>query len=167
MKSLQKIAIIGISGVGKSWTASYIGKKTNIPIVHMDQVWWEPYWKERPESVVQMDLLKKLQTASWVIEGYIQPLGVERLQQADLVIYLDFSGWQSLFGGLQRWFRHKKKKRPEMPEGCTDKLNFNYLKTMFLRAERAEIENVIKKSGISLVRLRSRSQLHKYLAQNF
>lgn len=167
MKGVQKIAIIGISGSGKSHLARLIAQKTNLPLFHMDSLWWRPNWTEAPEAEVKTELKKILLKNEWIIEGYIEPLGIERLQQADQVIYLDCSPWQSLLGGLQRSIQYSSCPRPEMPIGCVDTFSFSYLKTMFRRAEREEIETIIKKSGVHIIRLKNRLATKKFLNQTF
>ena len=160
--SLNRICIIGISATGKSTLARFLHEKLNLPLIHIDQIWWGPDWSEQSEAAVSQRLSLILKKEDWIIEGYVEPLSQERFHKADLIIYLDYSGYRSLIGGLSRIW---KKQRPEMPQGCTDKVDIEYLKTMWFRRERPEIESALKKfkDPQKLVRLKSRSELRKFL----
>ena len=41
----MKIMVIGYSGSGKSTLAEYLGKKYQIPILHLDHIFWLPGWE--------------------------------------------------------------------------------------------------------------------------
>ena len=44
--------MLGTNGAGKSTLARKLGEKTGLPVVHLDQIWWEPgNWQhlEKPE----------------------------------------------------------------------------------------------------------------------
>ena len=43
---MERIVIIGCGGAGKSTLARQLGKKLNIPVVHLDKLWWKPGWVE-------------------------------------------------------------------------------------------------------------------------
>lgn len=160
----NKILIVGISATGKSRLARFLHKKLSLPLVHMDQLWWGPNWIEQDEALVAQALRLKLRKEDWIIEGYIEPLGTERCTQADLIIYLDYSGLEALKGQIERLF---KRKRPEMPDGCIDKFDLKYMWTVFQRKERPEIEKIISKFENKTVRIKSRSALEQYLSDNY
>lgn len=43
----KKILIIGCGGCGKSTLAKQMGKLFDIPVVHLDKLYWLPNWVER------------------------------------------------------------------------------------------------------------------------
>ncbi len=49
----MKIMVIGYSGSGKSTLAEYLGKKYEIPILHLDHIFWLPGWKSRSREEMQ------------------------------------------------------------------------------------------------------------------
>ncbi len=159
----RRIAIIGISAVGKSTLARQLSLKFDLPFLHMDQLWWKPYWEETKEAAVAEKLSAELKKESWIIEGYIEPHSAERLRRADIVLYLDYSGWLAVIGGIKRIVCSKK--REEMPEGCEDNLDWNYLKTMLYRKERPEIEEAIKPFASKIIRLKSRRSTNKFITK--
>lgn len=83
------------------------------------------------------------------------------------MLYLDYSGLQSVLGGLTRWWQHRGRTRPEMAEGCIEKLELDYLKVMWKRKERQDIEDAIKGYEDKIVRLKSRKETDSFLEQLF
>jgi len=112
---MTKICLIGISGVGKSYWARKLSARLHLPLVHYDTLCWEKNWTEVEERVVYAKLRKELQRDAWILEGYIAPAAKERLEAADVVLYLDYPGWRAALGGLRRWWQHRKNPRPERP----------------------------------------------------
>jgi hypothetical protein len=81
------------------------------------------------------------------------------------VIYLDYPGYLTFWGGLQRWQKFRGKVRPEMPAGNTETLGWKFLITLPRRDERPEIETAIKGHEAKIVRLKSRKATEAYLNQ--
>ncbi len=141
-KPVKRIAVIGISGSGKSTYARTLSKELDIPVYHMDSLFWRPNWTEVPKAEWLAQEAQLITKDKWIIEGYVCEASIERLRQADKIIYLDKSGIRCCWNGLKRWRRHRKYPRPEL-EGSPEKLDFRLLKTMLFRAERTEIEDVL------------------------
>ncbi len=162
---MNRIVIIGISGTGKTRLAQKLSKIFNIPIVHYDEICWGENWTEKDEKIVKQEIEKEILADKWVLEGYIEPASQSRLKRADLVIYLDYSGAQAFWGGIQRWWRNKGKNRPELASGCIEKFDWDYLKIMWNRNERVEIEKAIKGFENKIIRWKSRRELAGYITK--
>ena len=50
VEKMQRIAIIGSAGSGKSTFARQFGKITKIPVYHLDVLHWNPGWIETPRD---------------------------------------------------------------------------------------------------------------------
>ena len=163
-----KIVVIGISGTGKSRISREIAKMTALPVHHMDGFIWGENWKESDPKAIEQALLEIARTDGWIVEGWIDSYSKNILEQADLVIYLDYTGWMAMWGGMQRWWTHRGEKRPEMPKGCNESLDLAYLKIMLLRKERPQIEKVLGEfRPKNVIRCSSRRQASKRLSQLF
>lgn len=161
---MERVLVVGISGSGKSRFARRLGAAVGLPVVHLDSIFWMDNWAEADPMTVQTSIRTALDQDQWVIEGYVEPLGRRRVQRADLVVYLDCSGKQALVGGLQRWVRHRRHARPELPPGNTDRLNLAFLLVLLRRQERPEIEAAIAGAAEGkVVRLQSRRQADRLL----
>lgn len=127
MKS-KKIMIIGCSGSGKSTLARKLGKKMNIPIIHLDKLFWRCGWnsvsKEEFDTLLHNELIKE----SWIIDGNFNRTIQDRLNQCDTVIYLDYSRTTCILGVLKRVFNNYGKTRPDMGENCPEKFDMEFLK---------------------------------------
>ncbi len=161
---MKKITIIGVRASGKSTLARGLGKTLNIPVCFTDSLWWNADWKVADEEFVEKKVREVLESESWIIEGYIQPFGKEKLELADVVIYLDYPSSAIVWNGLKRWFSHRKTPRPELPEGCVEQMSWEDFKILVFRKERGEIEEILQKSKIKkLLRFKSRKQLYQWL----
>ena len=160
---MKRILIVGVSGTGKTWLANLLSKKLNLPVVSLDSIFWKKNWVEQDEAIVEQRIASEISKKSWIIEGYIEPLSAQRVEAADRIIYLDYAGHQAARGGLTRMLKHAKTPRPEMPEGNIDRPGYKFLKTLYKREERPEIERAIQGSD-KVVRLKNRKATRQYLA---
>ena len=86
---MQKVLIIGCSGSGKSTLARMLSERTGLPLVHLDQHYWQPGWVER--SRTEKDRLTREVHARerWIFEGGHSRTWPERMARADTLIWLD------------------------------------------------------------------------------
>lgn len=98
----KRIMIIGCSGSGKSTLARELTEKTNIPVVHLDNLYWNSEWKPVSNETFDERLSNELEKDSWIIEGNYNRTIPKRLEYCDTVIYLDFSRLTCLLGVLKR-----------------------------------------------------------------
>lgn len=132
----------------------------------MDSVFWRGNWEEVPEDeylAAHAELIKK---DSWIIEGFIDQSMKVRAEEADLVIYLDFSGIRCLGRVLMRFFMHRKMSRPELHEDALEEFIPRFWWTVLTRGERLGIEAaVVNVKSERLVRLRTPRQLQNFLEE--
>ena len=163
-RPVNRIAILGISGSGKSVFSRELARRTGLPLYHMDSLYWDKNWTERPEAVWRAEEKDILEQERWIVEGYIDPSCPERVKAADIVVYLDLSGLACAKNGLKRWWTHRHEQRPELPVGCRDRLDLNFLWVMLTRKESADIENVIHDTNPQNIRrLTSRKETETWL----
>ncbi|WVT74667.1 hypothetical protein QM996_06075 [Sinorhizobium chiapasense] len=65
-----------------------------------------------------------------------------RLPRAHVVIWMRPPRWVSLRGVLWRWFAYWKKTRPDMADGCPERVDLDFLRYVwnFERRDAVEIE---------------------------
>jgi len=88
---MNRIAIIGLSGSGKSTFANKLSKKLNRPVIHLDKEYWTSEWEKRYKSFddwkdFQRGLVKQ---NSWIIDGDYSKSRHIRLDRADTIIFFD------------------------------------------------------------------------------
>ena len=163
----MKIAIIGFSGTGKSTLARKLSRFYSIPVLHLDACHFKPNWIERTDedmtSIVSDFLFKE---KDWVIEGNYIRICKERFQEADLIIYLAYNRFACLKNVVHRYKTYKNTSRPDMAEGCKEKLDKEFLYWVFHKGRtRRKKRNytLITTSAKEGLIFKSRKQLFKYL----
>jgi adenylate kinase family enzyme len=161
---IERIAIVGISGTGKSAIGVRLAEKTGLKLHHMDAIIWSPGWVETPEESIRVTLAGIAASDHWIVEGWVDSYSKDILHRSGIVLYLDYPGWLAALGGVQRWWKQKGKKRPELPEGCIDGFDPDYLRTMLGRRERPHIEAILAEvPDLKIVRVRSRREAERVL----
>lgn len=126
----MKIAVIGHSGSGKSTLARRLGAALALPVLHLDSVQFLPGWQERAreeQCAIVEDFLDK--NSGWVIDGnYSKVAFARRMAEADRILLLDFPRRICLPRVVRRWRQYRGRTRPDMGEGCTEKLDWPFLR---------------------------------------
>lgn len=141
----KKILIIGSPGAGKSTLAKQLHDKLNLPLIHLDKLYYKQNW-ERPDKTEWIEQVINLcKEESWIIDGnYITTLEV-RASYADLIIWLDTNRWICLYRALSRILLLSKRKRFDMAKGCPPKFDHAHLLSIikFPISSKPQIENIL------------------------
>jgi adenylate kinase family enzyme len=124
---VQRIMIIGPCGSGKSTLARTLGERLGLPVYHMDQLAWRPGWIESESADLRSRLRRITETGRWVIDGHYGGTLDLRLARTDTVVYLDFPIWLCLWRVLRRIAKWRGQTRPDMTEGCPERLDVGFL----------------------------------------
>ncbi|MGE7308093.1 AAA family ATPase [Priestia megaterium] len=111
-----KVIIIGSPGSGKSTFSKKLAEVTALPLIHLDDLYWEVGWVPTPEYQWQhivKDLVKK---DKYIIDGnYASSLDI-RLQNADTVILLDTPLIICLYRIVKRTLQNKYETDTNLPK---------------------------------------------------
>ncbi|MBR3838749.1 MAG: adenylate kinase [Clostridia bacterium] len=108
---MKKVIVIGCPGSGKSTFSKALHKITNIPLFHLDMIFWNAD-KTTVEKPVFLDrLFKIIQSDEWIIDGNYGSTMELRMQACDTVIFLDYPLDVCLNGIKER----KGKPRSDLP----------------------------------------------------
>jgi adenylate kinase family enzyme len=88
---MTRIWIIGASGSGKSTLARQLANKIGASCVDLDELNWRPNWQEAPPAEFLADVERALADTSWVVAGNYSRIQSRFLQDADTIIWLDYS----------------------------------------------------------------------------
>lgn len=141
---IQKIAILGISGAGKSYASRKVADITKLPLFHMDALFWKGSWEAIPEPEYLKEHDKLISQKLWIIEGYIDKKMNKRAEEADLVLYLDYPGWFCAWRVFKRWLLHRKQSRPELPSEARERLKPSFIWMVFKGGEKEDIEAALQ-----------------------
>lgn len=125
---MKRIIIIGCGGAGKSTLARQLGEKLNIPVIHLDKLFWHPGWVESTKEEIDEKILRELEKDCWIIDGNYTRTMSRRLERCDTVIYLDFSRTACLMGVAKRIVTTYGTVRPDMAEGCPERFDPEFVK---------------------------------------
>lgn len=167
---MQRIVILGNAGSGKSTLARALGKRLELPVVHLDTLFWEPGWVEPEAEQFRARVRKAVAADAWVCEGnYARRTFDLRLPRADLIIWLDTPRLTCFARVILRAVMNRP--RPDLPAGCTEKLDRAFLTFLnfvwtFDRGYRPGIEAVRLATGpqIPMVHLRGAREITAFLA---
>jgi len=125
---LKRIAIIGSGGSGKSTLATRLGELLKIDVYHLDSLFWKPGWvgtSKEEQSSLQHELVFQ---EEWIMDGNYGGTMDIRLQKADTIIFLDIPRSTCIYRVIKRRLQYHNKTRPDMGEGCEERLNLEFLK---------------------------------------
>lgn len=125
---MERIIIIGCPGSGKSTLAQALREKLGLPLVHLDQLWWRKGWQHVTREEFDAQLEMALSMERWIIDGNYSRTIQQRIEKCDTVIYLQFDRWTCLRGAFLRMVQNAGKVRPDMAEGCKERLDWEHLK---------------------------------------
>lgn len=167
MTHLQKVLIIGSGGAGKSTLARTLGEITGLPVYHLDSLFWHPGWVETSNDEWDKQVRDLVHRDAWILDGnYSRTLDI-RTDFADTVIFLDFPRWLTTYRIIKRRIQHHGTTRPDMREGCPEKLDFEFVRWVwnYPRDKRPKILAKLAKLPTEkrVVILRSRSEVQRFI----
>ena len=140
---------------------------TGLPVIHLDREFWLPGWVEPPKAEWQQQHAGLIAREQWIIDGNYGGTMEARFQAADTVIYLDLPRLVCLWSVIRRRFSSARRGRPDMADGLQDKLDLEFLMWIwtFPQKRRPTILGMLEAlpTTTTVVRLRSRIQVHDYL----
>jgi adenylate kinase family enzyme len=104
---------------------------------------------------------------AWVMDGNYSGTLAQRLEACDTVVFLDMPRVVCVWRVLKRLVTSRRSGRPDMAEGCGDKLNLEFLKWVWNYPERSRPKVLAlleeKAVGKRVVRLRSDAEVERFL----
>ena len=175
---MEKIAIIGSSGTGKTTLARELRPILKIKkVIHLDRLFWQRGWKGKTRDT-RIDILQELvREKQWIIEGnYFSSSELHldatdtllHLDAADIIIFLDIPPLLCLQRVIKRHFNYHGLSRRDIPEGCTDKLTLRRMwkvLTFPLHGRRRLIQKLRDYESKRIIWLRSTEEVEDFLAQ--
>ena len=128
---MKRILVIGCCGAGKSTLSRKLARITGLPLIHLDQEYWQPNWVESDPADWEAKVETLIQDDSWIIDGNYGGTMPKRLTRADTVVFLDRSRWVCLYRVLKRTSLHYGQARSELPEGCRERFDWEFLKYVY------------------------------------
>ncbi len=122
VSGMRRVCIIGCGGAGKSTLAVRLGSLLDLPVVHLDAVYWKPDWQKPPQEEWQRRHGELLSREAWILDGNYGSTMRERIAAGDTVILLALSRFTCLFQVFRRAIRFRGRSRADIHPGCREQL---------------------------------------------
>lgn len=166
-RRVDKIAIIGCGGSGKTYLANRLAALLNLPLTHLDGVYYDADWNPLPHeefAAIQRDLVS---APRWIIEGNYASILPNRLAAADTVIFLDLPAATCLIGILRRRWRYRGGQHAQ--DGVYDRLTWNFVRYIcrYRTTMRPRVRQLLAehRGSARLITMTSHRQVGRFLAQ--
>ncbi|RUA12408.1 MAG: hypothetical protein DSY82_01355, partial [Flavobacteriia bacterium] len=110
-KTPRKIYIIGPAGSGKSTLAHKLGKKYDLPILDLDNIFWKIKYTQENTFQQKQLLLKKFidnnQNTGWIVEGANKDFIKQTISQNPKVIWLNPNIFILFYNIVKRFIKDK------------------------------------------------------------
>ncbi|MEY8643646.1 DNA topology modulation protein [Staphylococcus arlettae] len=145
---MKKVVVMGSSGSGKSTLCRTLASELQLPLYHLDVLFWKPQWIMTSEDEQEEILQNIIPKQSWIIDGSYSACLAERLSAEDTVIFLDLPRKICLFRIAKRLLQNLGKTRKDMGEGCKERFNLEFIKYIwdYPKKRKPYILNTIKQT---------------------
>jgi adenylate kinase family enzyme len=163
----KRIMVVGSGGAGKTTFAIKLREITGLPVIHLDRHNWKPGWVPTPQAEWKEIVRNLAATDEWIIDGnYGGTLGI-RARRCDMIIFFDFNRLVSLWGAVKRATLQRGRMRPDISEGCPERLNAAFLRWIwsYNKLSRPKVVGAIEEAleGTAIVTLRNRREVRTFL----
>ena len=117
---MKRIIVIGCPGSGKSTFARALQRKLNIPLQHLDMI----YWRADGSFISKEDLKERLREImakdEWIIDGNYGSTMEMRFEKCDTVFFLDYPTEICLAGVRERSGKPRSDMPFQSPDGADE-----------------------------------------------
>lgn len=166
---MRRVLVIGAGGSGKSTVAAQLGELLDVEVNHLDKFYWRPGWVKAEPDEWMKTVTGLIERDSWIIDGNYSGTLERRLQKCDTIVFLDLPRLLCLWRIVKRWFVYRDGTRPDVTEGCREKLDFEFVSWVwnYHRRSRPKVIRLLQEHAgrKKIFWLRSRSDVNRFLSQ--
>jgi adenylate kinase family enzyme len=164
---VRRVLILGTGGAGKSTLAVRVGARLRLPVIHLDQHFWNAGWVPTPPDEWRNVVSELVARPCWVIDGNYAGTLDMRLPRADLVVFLDLPRRVAMTRVIRRWLGSRGRSRSDMAAGCPEHFDAEFLWWVwrFPRTSRPEVIALLRRyrAPQTTVRLAGQRQIDRWL----
>lgn len=125
---MKRILIIGSGGAGKSTFATKLGEILDLPVIHLDRVYWKAGWEKPTKEEWARAVEGLIAQHEWIMDGNFGGTLPMRVKRADAIIMLDVSRWVCLWRLAKRAIKYRGRHRPDMAPGCQERFDLTFVR---------------------------------------
>ncbi len=164
---MKRVLVIGPGGAGKSTFARQLGEALNIKVNHLDVAYWRSGWSKPAEDGWLQTVSQLVSGDSWILDGNFGGTLELRLKHCDTIVFLDMPRLLCLWRVVKRRLLYRNRSRPDMAEGCNEKLDLEFVLWVwnYARRSRPKVIKLLREQaeGKEVVWLRSRREVRSFL----
>jgi adenylate kinase family enzyme len=133
---MRRVVVLGRAGAGKTTVARGLGDALNVPVIHLDALYWNADWTPvRPDSFAERQRAV-IARDSWVLDGnYTSAAGFpERLDRADAIVIVEAPMAVCVWRVIRRWLAFRGRARPDL--GASERLTLSFLRWIWTWSRR-------------------------------
>lgn len=153
--------------------ATEISRRTGIPVVHLDRIFWRAGWVRAPADDAARGFRAAIAGDSWILDGNFlwdeRVAGDGRFERADTVVFLDLPRRTCLRRVLVRLVRERGRSRPDLPDGAREGVDLPLLRWIWSygKTDRPRVLDLLAQldERVAVHHLRSPSDVKRFLAR--
>jgi len=165
---MQRVAIVGCSGGGKSTLARALGEHFGLPVVHLDTLFWKPGWVESTLEEFRPRVDAAAAKDRWIIEGGFSSASALRFARADTIIWIELPILLCLWRAVRRALLSYGRTRADLAPGCPEKFDLAFYRYIWTwnRVTRPKMARALTEHApeATIVRLASDTAKARFLA---
>ena len=160
---MEKVIIIGCPGRGKSSFGRKLKSITDLPLYHLDMMFWNNNRTTVTKEVFIERLKKAMSNSGWIIDGNYGSTMEMRIKECDTVFFLDYPTNVCIEAIAAR----KGQPRSDMPwieNGDTDEDFIDFINNYNSESRPKVISLLEKYSTKNIIIFKSRTESEEYLS---
>lgn len=162
---MERVAVVGPGGAGKSTFAARLGQRTGLPVIHLDRHFWKPGWVETPPDEWKACQQELVRGDRWIIDGNYGGTFDVRFARADTVVVLVPPALSCVLSALRRSVRNRGV--AIQAAGCRERVDCAFLRWIwrYNRDSRPRLDAALARhrDHLEVVELRSRRAARAFL----
>jgi adenylate kinase family enzyme len=116
---MERIAVIGNAGGGKSTLARALARRHSLPYVEIDALLWREGWQAAPEGEYEAEHARRIAEPHWIIDGLGRLESIPaRLARASAIVLIDLPLWVHFWLAAERQIAWAKGAIAHPPSGA-------------------------------------------------
>ena len=166
---MQRILVIGSGGSGKTTVARQIARRLELPIVHLDALYWQPGWRATEKPAWEAIVRELIAAPRWVMDGNYGGTLDLRLARCDTVVFLDLPRVVCLWRVVKRWLTFRGRTRPDMTQDCPERIDWEFIRWIWTYPARRRAAILRRLAAIRsdqrAIVLSSDAEIRRFVAQ--